>query len=45
MCALFFAPIWKILSNNYLHIVQVTIWSKRKIIHDLINKIFGEGPI
>ena len=31
MCALFFAPIWKNLINNYLYTVQVTIWSKERV--------------
>ena len=28
---LFFAPIWKILINNYVCTVQVTIWSKERV--------------
>ena len=31
MCALFFAPVWKNLINNYLYTVQVTIWSKERV--------------
>ena len=32
VCALFFAPIWNNLIKNYLYTVQVTIWSKERVL-------------
>ena len=32
VCALLFAPIWNNLIKNYLYTVQVTIWSKERVL-------------
>ena len=40
MCALFFAPVWKNLINNYLYTVHVTIWSKERVFKIWLIRFF-----
>ena len=43
MCALFFAPIWKNVINNYLYTVQMTIWSNEWVLKIWLIRFLGKA--